>query len=79
MKQCNQKCTFRPRKTYKSQGLVGAMGHLWAHLGSFFAMMAPIFDMIVSPSTSWRNLSRLKPLLDPPFCPQRRPQDRKKN
>ena len=78
IKQRNQKCTFRRRKTYNSQGLVGALGRLRAHLGNFLAKMAPIFNMIVSPSTSWRNLSRLKPLLDPPFCPQGRPQDRKK-
>ena len=67
MKQCHEKYTFRPGKTYKSQGLVGAREHFWALLGSCLAMMVTIFDIIVSKSTSLRRLSRLKPLLDPPF------------
>ena len=78
IKQRNEKYTFRHGKTYNSEGLVGALGRPWAHLGSFFGTLAPLFDMIVSPSTSSLNLSRLKPLLDPSFFRPGRPKSRKK-
>ena len=78
MKQRNEKYTFRPRKTYYSEGLVGALGHPWVHLGRFFGKLAPLFDMIVSPSTSSLNLSRLKPLLDPFFSALGASKSRKK-